>query len=64
MSKARVSAEPVPDQEQILTPEALAFVADLQRTFGARRDGLLADRQIRREQISRTGLPAYEKFVS
>jgi malate synthase len=55
MSKARVSAEPVPDQEQILTPEALAFVADLQQTFGARRDALLADRQTRREQISRTG---------
>jgi malate synthase len=55
MSQARVSAEPVPGQEQILTPEALAFLADLQRRFGARRDGLLADRHARREQISRTG---------
>jgi malate synthase len=55
MSEARVSADPVPGQEQILTPQALGFVADLQRTFGARRDGLLADRRARREQISRTG---------
>jgi malate synthase len=55
MSEARVSADPVPGQEQILTPDALAFVADLQRAFGPRRDSLLADRRARRDQISRTG---------
>ena len=37
-----------PRQEEILTPGALAFVADLQRTFGARRDELLAARAERR----------------
>jgi malate synthase len=55
MSEARVSADPVPGQEEIVTPDALAFVADLQRTFGTRRDQLLAQRQTMREQISRTG---------
>ncbi|MBA3232942.1 MAG: hypothetical protein H0T17_03190 [Propionibacteriales bacterium] len=44
-----------PRQGEILTPEALAFVADLQRRFGGRRDELLAARVARREQISQTG---------
>jgi malate synthase len=44
-----------PRQEEILTPEALAFVADLQRMFGARRDELLQARVERRTTISRTG---------
>jgi malate synthase len=55
MSEARVNADLVPGQEQILSPDALSFVADLQRTFGARRDALLAHRQSRREEIGRTG---------
>jgi malate synthase len=38
--------------EEVLTPEALAFVADLQRLFGARRAELLAARRTRRERIS------------
>ena len=33
-----------PGDEAILTDAALAFVADLQRTFGARREALLARR--------------------
>ncbi|MDQ4114192.1 MAG: malate synthase A, partial [Actinomycetota bacterium] len=40
---------------EILTPEALDFVADLQRRFGARRDELLAARRVRREEVARTG---------
>jgi len=44
----------VPREEEILTPEALEFVADLQRKFGARRDELLARRRERRDQIART----------
>ena len=39
----------------VLTPQALAFVAELQRRFGPRRDQLLAARVERREQVSRTG---------
>jgi malate synthase len=41
-----------PRQDQILTPEALGFVADLQRRFGARRDELLAARAERRQRLS------------
>ena len=40
---------------EILTTEALAFVADLQRRFGPRRDELLARRAERRAEIARTG---------
>src|SRR4051795_5722954 len=40
---------------EVLTPEALAFVADLQRTFGKRREELLARRQQRRQQAADTG---------
>jgi len=41
--------------EEILTSEALAFVADLQRRFGGRRDELLDRRRQRRAEIARTG---------
>ncbi|OIJ25578.1 malate synthase A [Nocardioides luteus] len=41
--------------DEILTPEALDFVAELQRRFGARRDELLAARKARREEVARTG---------
>ena len=40
--------------DEILTPEALEFVADLQREFGARRDELLGRRRERRAEIART----------
>ncbi len=52
---AQVNGPPVQRAEQILTPEALAFVGELQRRFGARRDELLARRGERREQAARTG---------
>jgi malate synthase len=39
----------------VLTPEALEFVADLQRRFGPRRDELLARRKERRGAIARSG---------
>jgi malate synthase len=41
--------------EEILTPAALAFVADLQRRFGGRRDELLAARRARYAETARTG---------
>jgi malate synthase len=44
----------VPRADEILTPEALAFVADLQREFGTRRDELLGRRRERRDDIART----------
>src|SRR3954466_780777 len=41
--------------DEVLTPEAIAFVADLQRTFGKTREELLARRQQRRQQAADTG---------
>ncbi|MBA3990514.1 MAG: malate synthase A [Propionibacteriales bacterium] len=42
-------------QGEILTPAALAFVADLQRAFGGRRDELMQARVVRRHQIGEIG---------
>jgi malate synthase len=39
----------------VLTPEALEFVAELDRRFHDRRDELLARRRARREQVRDTG---------
>jgi malate synthase len=55
MSALSVSGPPVDRGEEILTPEALAFVADLQTRFGPRRDELLAARRTRRAEAGRTG---------
>jgi malate synthase len=41
--------------EEILTPEALRFVAGLHGAYAARRDELVAKRRERREQAARTG---------
>jgi malate synthase len=41
--------------DEVLTPEALAFVTDLQRTFGPRRTELLAKRSVRRAEAAKTG---------
>jgi len=41
--------------DEVLTPEALAFVADLQRRFGPRRTELLARRRDRRAEAAKTG---------
>ncbi len=49
------SAPPVPRSEEVLTPEALDFVADLDARFHDRRDALLAARRERRAEIARTG---------
>ena len=38
---------------EILTPDALALVEELQRRFGGRRDELLRRRRVRREEMSR-----------
>lgn len=42
--------------DEILTPEALAFVAALQREFGARRLELLDARQARQAELSAGGM--------
>src|SRR5260370_26058700 len=46
-----ITGEVSPEYAAILTPEALAFVAKLQRTFGARRAELLQQRQERQRAL-------------
>ncbi|BAU87043.1 malate synthase [Streptomyces laurentii] len=49
-----VEAEPLPRQEEVLTADALAFLAELHHRFTPRRDELLARRAERRAEIART----------
>ncbi len=55
MSEITVTGGPVEHAERILTPDALAFLAELQSRFGGRRDGLLQARQARRAAVSASG---------
>jgi len=48
-----------PEFRQILTDEAVAFVAKLQRTFGARREELLARRMVRQKEFDAGKLPDF-----
>ena len=50
-----VTGGPVDRSDEILTPEALEFLADLQTRFGSRRDELLQARVKRRATIAETG---------
>jgi malate synthase len=50
-----------PDFAEILTPEALRFVASLQRQFGARRKELLAARVAMRQRLDSGALPDFPK---
>ena len=54
-----VVGPPVPGWERILTPEALAFVRDLQRRFGHAREQLLAERRGRQEAIDLGARPTF-----
>ncbi|HXH77001.1 malate synthase A [Nocardioides sp.] len=55
MATLDVTAPAVSRAEEILTTEALDFIADLDDRFHGRRDELLAARQARRDVIARTG---------
>ena len=48
-----VLGKPVDRGQEILTPEALDFLAELQREFGPRRNELMARRTQRRAEIAR-----------
>jgi malate synthase len=50
----------VPGSERVLTPEALAFVASLERRFGARRTELLARRRDVQRRLDAGVLPELE----
>lgn len=47
--------QPIDREEEILTPEALAFVEELQRRFAGTRSDLLGARVAKREGVARTG---------
>ena len=51
--------EPVPGADRILTPDALAFVADLQRRFGPLRLDLLERREERQAELDAGARPDF-----
>ncbi|MFI7585621.1 malate synthase A [Spongisporangium articulatum] len=59
MDGVHVAGPAVEGEELVLTDGALAFVADLVRTFRPRRDELLALRTVRREEYSAAGGPNF-----
>jgi malate synthase len=66
VAEPKVTGEAVDRGDEILTPQALAFLADLQEAFGPRRDELLVRRADRRTEIASTGrldfLPATKQI--
>ena len=54
-----VTGAATPSLEKILTPEALAFVADLHRTFNSTREALLAHREVRQAELDRGAVPDF-----
>jgi malate synthase len=54
-----IHADVAPDFAEILTPEALAFVAELERNFGRRRRELLAARAERQQRIKAGEMPDF-----
>ncbi|HEY8295633.1 MAG TPA: malate synthase A, partial [Micrococcaceae bacterium] len=54
-----LTAQPIRRQEEILTPEALAFLADLNRATAGRRTELLAARHEQRQRIARGSDPRF-----
>ncbi len=59
MASIEVSGPSVDRSEEVLTPDALAFLADLQQRFGARRVELLTARRTRRERIAAGARPDF-----
>jgi malate synthase len=54
-----IAASFKPEYAQVLTPEAMAFAARLQRAFGARRNELLALRDARQREFDAGKLPGF-----
>jgi len=57
--RIKIQAPPLPEQDHVLTPDALEFLAELERRFGERRRGLLARRQVRRAEFRAGKLPDF-----
>ena len=58
----QVLGEVPPAFAEILTPDALAFVAKLQRDFGFRREACLQNRQVRQAALDRAFLASPTRF--
>jgi malate synthase len=54
-----ITGRVTPQYAEILTPEAVAFAARLQRAFGARRDELLTQRDTRQKALDAGELPDF-----
>jgi malate synthase len=54
-----ITGRNTPDYAEVLTPEAVAFAAKLQRAFGGRRDKLLARRAQRQAELDAGKLPDF-----
>lgn len=58
-SRFDIVGRDLPGSERVLTPEALEFIAELQREFGARREELLQVRARRQHEINSGELPDF-----
>jgi malate synthase len=56
---AEIAAAAAPRQDEVLTPEAIEFVAELERRFGARRRELLQARVERQQRLDAGELPDF-----
>jgi len=56
---AEIAAAAAPRQDEVLTPETIEFVAELERRFGARRLELLQARAERQERLDQGELPDF-----
>jgi malate synthase len=59
MPEIAVTGKPVDRGEEILTPDALEFLAHLHRRYAARRQALLTRRAVRRERLSTGADPGF-----
>ncbi len=59
LARAELAADPGPRGGEILTEEALGFVAELERTFGPRRQELLQARAERQRRLDAGELPDF-----
>jgi malate synthase len=59
MADHEIQGPGTPSADRILTPEAVAFVVDLQREFGSRRHDLLSARGERQQRIDAGELPDF-----
>src|SRR5690606_32423673 len=59
LSAGRIAGEPTPNMDRVLTPGAVRFLVELQRTWGGERSGLLARRATRAAEIAAGALPGF-----